>query len=495
MTRHPFFLKSLLMASAWVVVGVLCSVTAFSQESGDTTSTAAVMKRPLAMEVNIPGVFEADNKEEYSIEPSEYRGDLIITKLLAEGAQISVGDVLVEFDTTELDEAIANAANEVIDAKIAVTKTTAELKTAEIDQAAVLAQLEKELEMARTEWQAAKEQEAVALAEKEKAIADAERGHERSQEDHQQLVDLYNAHDNHTETEELLMERSEESIQDASKQVKQAKQNLEYFKKYEMSQDTFTKEIAVTKKETEIAKQKIQLEAELAGKRREVTKAERQLTNKQDVVYKLETDKRNLRIVAARDGVLFYGTPQSGSDFADDFFGFGGNQNEMKIGGRVKTHSILVTVASMEKLVIKMQIMENDIQYLKAGLPITVLPDAFPNLQLNGTLTQVDMIAKREGFFSDVRRFSVRGEYEYSDLASELRAGMNCRVVVHVDSVSDALQIPIAAVFAEDGKYYCYVKEAQPAKREVSIGASNADWVQITKGLNAGEEIYLVPPQ
>ena len=87
---------------------------------------------------------------------------------------------------------------------------------------------------------------------------------------------------------------------------------------------------------------------------------------------------------------------------------FGGANNELRVGGRVRTHEILMTVAAMDNLSINMRVLENDIQHMKAGLPITVVPDAFPALKIVGTLTKVDQVASRQGFLSEIREFTAR---------------------------------------------------------------------------------------
>ena len=166
-------------------------------------------------------------------------------------------------------------------------------------------------------------------------------------------------------------------------------------------------------------------------------------------VDQLSQDRDNLKIVSPRDGILFYQT--IGNDSPLGVVSFGGSlRNELRVGGRVKTHSILLTVATMERLSIKMQVLENDIQHMKTGLPITVRPDAFPSLQLAGKLTEVDQIASRTEIFSTTRRFTVKGKC--SQTATQLRAGMNCRVTVHADVVPDAVQVPIgiASAVAEE---------------------------------------------
>jgi multidrug efflux pump subunit AcrA (membrane-fusion protein) len=130
---------------------------------------------------------------------------------------------------------------------------------------------------------------------------------------------------------------------------------------------------------------------------------------------------------------------------------------------------------------------------MKKGLSITIRPDAFPAMDLAGTLSKIDQIATRSNFLSEVRRFSVEGKMEGA--ASQLRSGMNCRVTVHADVVPEAVQVPVVAVSEEAGKFYCFVKNGNSAdKREVRIGMSNDDAVQITEGLRPGETVYLYDP-
>jgi multidrug efflux pump subunit AcrA (membrane-fusion protein) len=76
-----------------------------------------------------------------------------------------------------------------------------------------------------------------------------------------------------------------------------------------------------------------------------------------------------------------------------------------------------------------------------------------------------------------------------------LRAGMNCRVTVHADSIPDAVQVPVIAVFQDEGSYYCYLDEGgKPSKRLVKLGATNGRHVQITEGLRPGGQVYLYDP-
>ncbi|MFK7767384.1 MAG: efflux RND transporter periplasmic adaptor subunit [Mariniblastus sp.] len=454
--------------------------------------TAKVKKGDLKIDVEVTGEFVADDKDEIRMEPSKYKGDLIITKILAEGTPVKKDEVLMEFEPDKLDEALKEAKDEVTDEQVAVNKATAELESAKIDAESKQSQLKKELSFLEKEVAAAIEKQALELAKKEKEIADSESSLADARVDHKQLTELYQERELHTKTENMLIERSKKKLEDSAKNIEEKRSEFKYFKQFELLKTQEEKQLDVEKKKAEIKKEKITLEAAVAEKQAVVDKAQRKLDTANKKVEGLEKDKTELQVVAPRDGILFYGA--LGGDSSPFAFSMGGGNDEMEVGGRVKTHTILLTVATMDNLTVKMQVKENDVQHMKKDLAITVRPDAFPSLQLEGKLTKVDQIASRTDVFSNARRFTVRGKC--TDTAKQLKTGMNCRVVVHADMIPDAIQVPIVAVAEEGGKYYCNVKTTTGfEKREVKIGLSNAENVQIKEGLRTGEVVYLNDPE
>ena len=470
----------------------LSSISNFAMAQSDTDElTAKAIKDDLKIEIEIPGVFVAEDKEEIAMEPKQYKGELIITKIAQEGVSVKEGDVLMEFDTDNLEDALEEAENLVTDAEVELQKAEADLEAQKIDSETKVLQLKKELEFAERDFNAASEMESFELKKKEKEITDAKRNLKNAKVDFEQLTQLYEERELHTATENILIERQKEGIENSEKNIERLERELEHFKTFTKSKETLSKELDFEKKKSELKKQEIQGAAALKEKESVVAKAKRKLEREKKKVADLKEDSESLKVTSPRDGVLFYGKTGNESP-AGIIFG-GRNNNEMRIGGRVQTHGILMTVATMENLSVKMQVLENDIQHMKKGLSITLRPDAFPAMELAGELTKVDQIATRSNFLSEVRRFSVKGKIKDSN--SQLRSGMNCRVTVHADSVPDAVQIPVVAVSEEKGKYYCFVKNGGSAdRREVKIGMSNDESVQITEGLRPGEVVYLYDP-
>ncbi|MEW6744295.1 MAG: efflux RND transporter periplasmic adaptor subunit [Planctomycetota bacterium] len=455
---------------------------------------ATVEKKDLPIEVAVPGMFQAEDKERIAIEPEEYSGDLIIKWIVAEGTAVKKGDSLLEFEVDTLKKAIGKAENEVDDATVELRKAEADLEALKIDQAATLQRILKELELAQLAVEAEQQLTTYKVQEKETEIERRVNSVRDKEVNFEQLKRLYEGRELHTETEAILVEREAKSLEEAKQDLQKLRRDYEHFKKYELYVELEKKKLEVLKQEAEKKKQDVKFAADLGEKEAAVRKAQRGVEEAKEKVAKLQTDLQNLKVPSPRDGIVFYGTIGSEDLFADVVvFTSGSFRQNLRIGGRVKTHETLLTVASMEKLAVEMKVLENDIQHMKEGLQVSIRPDAFPDLQIKGTINTVDQIAKRGGLLSTVQEFQVKASYEGT--YPQLRAGMNCRVTVHADSVPEALQVPVIAVFEEEGRHYCYLEDAgKAAKREVKLGATNGKVVQIVEGLRTGDKVYLYDP-
>lgn len=474
-------------------VAVLATSVAAAPQQGSAVDdlTARVTKETLPIQVELAGVFVAEDKDEIRLEPKEYRGDLIVTYLRKEGEPVKEGDVLMKFDEDSLTRALDDAKNEVTDAEVERTKTKAAQEAFEVERNSSLKRLEKELELAKIDLAASESKAKTEDDKKERTIRDAKERFEDGKVDYQQLIELYEERELHTATENILIAREKRKLRDLERGIADTEAEVAHWRKFERNKEIEEKKLEVDKKAAEFEKTRIQYEGDLAEKTAALAKAERTLEKATKKVTELTEDSTGLEVTSPREGVVFYG--RTGDDMPAGMIVFGGRNNEMRVGGRVRTHEVLMTVAAMDNLSIRMRVLENDIQHMKQGLATTVYPDAFPNLKLSGSLTQVDQIASREGFFSEVREFTVKGDYE--GVYEQLRSGMNCRVTVHADSVPDAVQVPVVSVFEDEGEHYCFVKDGPSArKQKVELGATNGKMVQIVQGLKPDEVVYLYDP-
>ena len=154
----------LLMAAA-----VLLPSCGLGQEEGDPDQlTAKVEQGDLAIEIELTGSFVADEKDEIRMEPSAYRGDLIITSLVAEGQKVKKGDVLIEFDPSSLEDALEDATDDVEAKTVELEKANAEMKAWQLDEERKTARRTAERHRASRDLDKAKEMEADVLADKKR---------------------------------------------------------------------------------------------------------------------------------------------------------------------------------------------------------------------------------------------------------------------------------------------------------------------------------------
>ena len=110
-----------------------------------------------------------------------------------------------------------------------------------------------------------------------------------------------------------------------------------------------------------------------------------------------------------------------------------------------------------------------------------------------GEVTLVGTLAREEKERRGAKFFGVTVQINESE--PRLRPGMTAQVEIQVEERSDAVFIPLEAVFERDGRQVVYPAGRNPRPREVVLGPSNADHVVVEKGLEAGERVLLRDPE
>ncbi len=149
------------------------------------------------------------------------------------------------------------------------------------------------------------------------------------------------------------------------------------------------------------------------------------------------------------------------------------------------------TVANLADMIITAHINQADVTRLKVGQSVTVEVEAVPGLKLVG---RVDRIAPQATFKSGVKGFSTRIILKNAEGA--VRPGMTANLSIPLISSSNVLAIPLGAVFNEQSDRFVWVKKDDGSfeRRPVQLGVADYDFVEVTKGLQAGEVVSLIAP-
>jgi HlyD family secretion protein len=155
-------------------------------------------------------------------------------------------------------------------------------------------------------------------------------------------------------------------------------------------------------------------------------------------------------------------------------------------GAAVGPQSAVFTIVQLGSLNFNAQIDEADIARVKPGMGATVRLDAFPTDSIEGKVTTIRTAAIQTT--TGGIAFPVLVSVNAGDKG--LLLGMSGSVDIKVSAVSEAITVPIEALFDESGKKYVFVVAANKvSKVEVTTGALTDMRAQIASGVDAGQQI------
>ncbi len=151
------------------------------------------------------------------------------------------------------------------------------------------------------------------------------------------------------------------------------------------------------------------------------------------------------------------------------------------IGSSVNEGEMLAKVADLGSFRVEGACSDVYADQVKAGLPVIVKVN---DSTLRGVITQVKPAVK-----DGVVGFVVQLDNARSE---SLRPNMKVELYVVTSRSANALRVGNGPAFTGKRKQYVYVVEGETARRrEVEIGLSNFDFVEIKSGLAAGDKVIL----
>ncbi len=164
-------------------------------------------------------------------------------------------------------------------------------------------------------------------------------------------------------------------------------------------------------------------------------------------------------------------------------------------GAQVSSGATLLTVTDIGGLTVTAEVDETDVLLVKAGQSATVELDAVPDATYPATVAAVDVTPTASaggGVTYRVRLTLAGGQTADGDPAPKPKPGMSAIVDLQVRTAQQVLAVPSAAVVRDEGKDAVFVVEDGRAQRvEVTVGAQGEDLVEVTRGLEGGEQVVV----
>jgi HlyD family secretion protein len=152
----------------------------------------------------------------------------------------------------------------------------------------------------------------------------------------------------------------------------------------------------------------------------------------------------------------------------------------------------IANLPDLTKMESKTYANEVDIRKIKKDLKVKIGFDAFPEMQIEGIVTEVANVGeKKRG--SDIKVFQVL--IELKETNDNVRPGMTTSNIIITNEKRNVLSIPIEAIFSKDSISYVYAKSGfSIIKKQVELGDNNDDEVIIVNGLTEKDIVYLNKP-
>ncbi|HSE41858.1 MAG TPA: efflux RND transporter periplasmic adaptor subunit [Acidobacteriota bacterium] len=166
------------------------------------------------------------------------------------------------------------------------------------------------------------------------------------------------------------------------------------------------------------------------------------------------------------------------------------------MGSAGNSKGSIVSMADMTSLQVEADVSESNIERISVGQPCEITLDAFPEKRYRGAVHMIVPTADRA-------KATVMTKVRFVDKDERVLPEMSAKVTFLSEEISET-QInskpkltvnPAAVVVRNQNKVVYVVKDAKAEERRVKLGSMVGSVVEVTEGLNSGEQVVLNPEE
>ncbi len=284
------------------------------------------------------------------------------------------------------------------------------------------------------------------------------------------------------------LENDQVTFEKVDLSVKTAETALALFKKYEFSKQCSTliaayREALNKLQRTIRANRSRMAQAETrfsTAKRR----YEMELAQRED----LERQLKSCVVKATQPGLVAYGDLNAGSNYNYNY--------PIEEGATVRLRQTMLTIPDMSQMGVKVNVHESQIKKVRIGQPVKVRVDAEPGKELDGRVAELAILpdSSSSRYTPNLKVYPciihINGYHPW------MKPGMNAKVEIIVDQLADVIYVPVQSVEVEQDRHFCYINDGGAlARREITTGLFNDEFIEVRDGLNGGEAVALTLPK
>tara|TARA_R110002073_G_scaffold239285_1_gene400717 strand:+ start:251575 stop:253164 length:1590 start_codon:yes stop_codon:yes gene_type:complete len=478
--------KKFLIVSIAIVLLVGAGV-ALAYKSGDGKSADSVNdwytveRGDLAIEITETGTIKSRDQH---IIKSEVEGRSSIIYVIDEGVHVTKGELLVELDSSELQDRL-------VDQQIQVEKTDADYVSSKENLEVAKIRNQSNIAQAELANQFAIEDKVKYLeGEWPKTLMESETELTLAKEDLNRATDKFDWSEK-LFAEEYLSEtefRADElSRKRAELQVALAEERLDLLKEYTHPRKLAELDSEVTQKELSLEQVNREAASDLVQAKARLIAIEAEFNRQQGRLKKIEDQISKTMLVAPVDGMVVYATSAE--------FSWRGDTQPLDEGQEVRERQELIHLPTIDSMMVVIRIHESSLGKISLGQSVQVKINALPGKQYVGRVTKIAPLPDAASAFMNPDLKVYDTQIMIDGIFPEIRTGMSCEATILVDEYEDALFVPMQAVVGRGTDTVVYVKNGNMQEaRVVETGLDNKAMIHILSGINVGDQVMMTPP-
>ena len=328
--------------------------------------------------------------------------------------------------------------------------------------------------------------------EKKTSIVELKRYEENlsyAMEELNQLKKMYEADDLTEETEEIILQRTQNEVNRMKFSLEGAKIRNNKRLKLEIPRSEAEMMDESKKKKLSLQTDRIIKPTEVIKKKLELKKIEEQKKHLTENKNKLENDLKKMKVLSPIAGTLIIGTFDLGKWSGSKIF-----ETKLNKGGLLKPHEEFVTICPIQKSQARIRVPEKNLLEIRQVKNGKIISGLNPNEKLSARITKVGKIPVTPEHYDAVVQFDIpKGE-------KIPHPGTTCSLKVVTYEKKDAITLPLTSVFKEDhdpDQKYVYIlsPKGKPVKKIIETGKPFGTSIEVINGIRPNSKILKEKPE
>lgn len=220
----------------------------------------------------------------------------------------------------------------------------------------------------------------------------------------------------------------------------------------------------------------------------EASAKEEQATLQSDRLAHLRRQIKLCTMTATTPGMVVYASSGNERRWGDD--------DRIREGSTVRERQALLRIPSPDRIAATVDIHESVVRRVRKGQTATIAVDTLDGRRLVGRVTEVARMPSASDRWWNPDRKVYPTTIEIDGSHPELKPGMTASVEILTGEVEDALSVPAQAIVGPPHRPAVWVDDGQGGitRKDVTLGPATDIVVVIESGLEAGARVVLNPP-